>query len=144
MKNPYFGYGEQPRNIETYSRKFTNQSYNNYEVETNSRKPNFYINYEVWEEIKKGIKEIQRLLGKMSQKMDQFSEQWQELKREINQEINQENHVELARVKEDQEFNQGGGILKETQKKNLAEKGGKPKRNLEPTRGPIEKEEKMS
>lgn len=95
-------------------KKFTNQSYDNYEVETYSRNPNWYINYEVWEEIKKGLKEIQRLLGKMNQNMDQVSEQWQELKTEINQE-NQ--NVELARVKEDQEFNQGCGILKETQKK---------------------------
>lgn len=72
----------------------------------------------------------------MNQNMDQVSEQWQELKTEINQE-NQ--NVELARVKEDQEFNQGCGILKETQKKNLARKRGKPKRNLETTHEPIEK-----
>lgn len=87
-RNYYSCYEERPRKFKTCSRKFKNQFYNNYEVEAYSKTPNLYI-HEVLEDMKKGVKKIQCLMGKMTQNVDRLSEQWQEFKKEIIQE-NQE------------------------------------------------------
>ena len=71
-------YREQPRKTEKYARKFKNQSYNNFDEEVYSRTPNLYINCEFFEEMKKDVKKLQRLLGEIIQNIEQFSEHLQE------------------------------------------------------------------
>lgn len=94
-----------------------------------------YINPEVLEEMKKGVKEISHFLAKITQNMDQLSKQWQEYKKEI---IQENENQELVRLKEDQEFNQCCGILQEKHRKDS------PKENRNPTVDQLSKEEKMS
>lgn len=66
--------GEWPRKVETYSRKLKNQSYNSFWGWNLFNNTQFVHHPRVLEETKKGLKEIQLLLGNFTQNVNQLSE----------------------------------------------------------------------